>query len=144
MAWEIEYTDEFEAWWKRNEMTRNMAKNFHELRKKMTPEAREKARILARKYTEEMPLDELRAARQMTQEHLARLLGTKQAAISKLERRTDMYLSTLQSIVKAMGGQLRIEAVFPEGAVEINQFRRLRKSKVRVKPAASTQRENGR
>ena len=99
----------------------------------MSTEARAKARALAQKYTAEMPLDELRAARQMTQEHLARLLGTKQAAISRLERRTDMYLSTLHSIVKAMGGRLRIEAVFPEGAVEINQFRRLRKAKVRAK-----------
>ncbi len=114
-----------------------MAKNFRELRKKMSPEAQEKARVRAQKYTEQMPLDELRAARQMTQEHLARLLGTKQAAISKMERRTDMYLSTLQSIVKAMGGQLRIEAVFAEGAVEINQFRQLKKSKVRAKTRTS-------
>lgn len=114
-----------------------MTKNFRELRKKMSSAAREKARVLATKYAEEMPLDELRAARQMTQEHLAKLLGTKQAAISKLERRTDMYLSTLQSIVKAMGGRLRIEAVFPEGAVEINQFRRLNKSKIRSKAEAT-------
>jgi DNA-binding XRE family transcriptional regulator len=121
-----------------------VAKNFHELRKKMSSEAREKARVLAQKYAAEMPLDELRAARQMTQEHLAKLLGTKQAAISKLERRTDMYLSTLQSIVKAMGGQLKIEAIFPEGAVEINQFRRLRQSKVRAKPRASSHRGNKR
>jgi len=117
-----------------------VAKNFHQLRSKMSPQAQEKARALAQKYTEEMPLDELRAARQMTQEHLAKLLGTKQAAISKLERRTDMYLSTLQSIVKAMGGQLRIEAVFPEGAVEINQFGRLRKSKVRAKTGTTSRR----
>ncbi|HKD14489.1 MAG TPA: helix-turn-helix transcriptional regulator [Candidatus Angelobacter sp.] len=115
-----------------------MAKNLRELRRRMSPEAREKAQALAMKYEREMPLDELRAARQMTQEHLARLLGIRQAAISKLEHRTDMYLSTLQSIVKAMGGQLRIEAVFPEGAVEINQFRRLRKSKVRAKAGASS------
>jgi transcriptional regulator with XRE-family HTH domain len=121
-----------------------VAKNFHELRRKLSPEAQEKARALAEKYSEEMPLDELRVARQMTQEHLARLLGTKQAAISKLERRTDMYLSTLQSIVKAMGGQLRIEAVFPEGAVEINQFRRLTKSKVRAKAGATSRRKNER
>jgi transcriptional regulator with XRE-family HTH domain len=121
-----------------------VAKNFRELRKKMSVEARGKARLLAQKYTAEMPLDELRAARQMTQEHLARLLGTKQAAISKLERRTDMYLSTLQSIVKAMGGQLRIEAIFPEGAVEINQFRRLRTSKVRAKTGASSRHEKNR
>jgi transcriptional regulator with XRE-family HTH domain len=121
-----------------------VAKSFHELRQKMSPEARERARVLAEKYAEEMPLDELRTARQMTQEHLAKLLGTKQAAISKLERRTDMYLSTLQAIVKAMGGQLRIEAVFPEGAVEINQFRRLRKSKIRAKARVSTGRKNER
>lgn len=103
----------------------------------MSPQAQEKARVRAQKYTAQMPLDELRAARQMTQEHLARLLGTKQAAISKMERRTDMYLSTLQSIVKAMGGQLRIEAVFAEGAVEINQFRQLKKSKIRAKTRTS-------
>lgn len=121
-----------------------MARNFHELRKKMSPESQEKARALAQKYNAEMPLDELRVARQMTQEHLARLLGTKQAAISKLERRTDMYLSTLQSIVKAMGGQLRIEAVFPEGAVEINQLRRLRKSKIRAKTGAASREKTGR
>lgn len=100
--------------------------------------------MLAGKYATEMPLDELRAARQLTQEHLARLLGTKQAAISRLERRTDMYLSTLQSIVKAMGGQLRIEAVFPEGAVEINQFRRLRKSKIRAKVSTSSSQDKKR
>jgi hypothetical protein len=50
-----------------------------------------------------------------------------------------MYLSTLQAIVKAMGGQLRIEAVFPDGAVEINQFRRLKKSNVRGKMQTSVQ-----
>ena len=110
----------------------------------MSPKAQEKARVLAERYIAEMPLDELRIARQMTQEHLAKLLGTKQAAISKLERRTDMYLSTLQAIVKAMGGQLRIEAVFPEGAVEINQFRRLRNSKVRVKTEATSRRGSNR
>ena len=115
-----------------------MAKNFNELRRKMSPGSQERARALAQKYAREMPLDELRAARQMTQEHLARLLGTKQAAISKLERRADMYLSTLQSIVKAMGGQLRIEAVFPEGAVEITQFRRLPEPKTRTKAGVSS------
>jgi len=40
----------------------------------------------------------------------------------------DMYISTLQSMIRAMGGRLKIEAVFPEGKVEINQFRKLRKT----------------
>jgi transcriptional regulator with XRE-family HTH domain len=74
-----------------------------------------------------MALDELREARRLTQEHLADLLGIQQAAVSKMERRADMYISTLQSIIKAMGGTLRIEAIFPEGRVEISQFRKLRK-----------------
>jgi len=52
---------------------------------------------------EEMPLDELREARELTQEQLD---------VSKMERRTDMYLSTLQGIIKAMGGRLEIRAVF--------------------------------
>jgi transcriptional regulator with XRE-family HTH domain len=93
----------------------------------MSPASLARAQERARKYLEEMPLDELREARQLTQEHLAKLLGVKQSAISKIERRTDMYVSTLQAIVKAMGGELKIEAVFPEGRIEITQFRKLRK-----------------
>jgi hypothetical protein len=45
-----------------------------------------------------------------------------------MERRADMYVSTLQSMIKAMGGKLQIVAVFPEGKVEIDQFRKLRKA----------------
>jgi len=43
-------------------------------------------------------------------------------SISRMERRTDMYISTLRSYIEAMGGQLDIIARFPEGAVQINQF----------------------
>jgi transcriptional regulator with XRE-family HTH domain len=103
-------------------------RNFEELRAKMSTKARARSEELARKYESEMALDELREALQMTQEHLAELLNVKQSAISKMERRTDMYVSTLQSIIKAMGGHLRIEAVFPNGTVEISQFRKLRKA----------------
>jgi transcriptional regulator with XRE-family HTH domain len=81
----------------------------------------------ARQYRDEMALDELRSARQLTQEHLATVLGVKQSAISKMERRSDMYVSTLRSMIKAMGGSLEIEAVFPDGRVKIDQFKKLRK-----------------
>ena len=50
------------------------------------------------------------------------------AAVSKLERRTDMYVSTLQDFVKAMGGELKITARFPEGTVEISQFEAVKKA----------------
>jgi DNA-binding XRE family transcriptional regulator len=105
-----------------------MAKNFKTLREKMSPESRERSRALAAKYRAEMPLDELREAREMTQVTLAQILKVNQAAVSKIERRTDMYVSTLQNFIKAMGGELRITAEFPDGAVEINQFEAVKKA----------------
>ena len=105
-----------------------MPKNFNGLREKMSPAARERSRLLAAKYRAGMPLDELRQAREMTQVHLAKILGVNQAAISKLERRADMYVSTLQDFVRALGGELRITAKFPEGTVEIRQFEDAKKA----------------
>lgn len=105
-----------------------MARNFRELEAKMSPESRARAEAKAKKMLAEMPLDELREAREMTQVHLAKILGVNQAAVSKLERRTDMYLSTLQDFVKAMGGELKIIARFPEGTVEISQFGAVKKA----------------
>ncbi len=105
-----------------------MPRNFRTLREKMPPAAQKRSRQLADKYRDEMALDELREARDMTQQHLARILKVNQAAVSKMERRTDMYVSTLQDFVKAMGGQLKISATFPEaGTIEIRQFHQSRK-----------------
>lgn len=75
-----------------------------------------------------MPLDELRAARHLTQEHLASILGIKQSNISKMKRRTDIYVSTLTKFIEAMGGTPEIRACFPDGSVRINQFSERRKS----------------
>jgi transcriptional regulator with XRE-family HTH domain len=105
-----------------------MPKKFKTLRQRMSTEAQERSRALAANYRSEMALDELREAREMTQVHLAKVLGVNQAAVSKLERRTDMYVSTLHDFVKAMGGELKITARFPEGTVEINQFGAVKKA----------------
>ena len=67
-------------------------------------------------------LDELREARELTQVQLAQVLQVSQGAVSKVERRADMYISTLRSYVRAIGGDLQIRAVFPEGEVVIDQF----------------------
>ena len=83
-----------------------MTRNFKALRERMSPESRRRSHILANKYRAEMPLDELREAREMTQTHLARILKVNQAAVSKMERRADMYVSTLKDFVRAMGGEL--------------------------------------
>jgi hypothetical protein len=51
---------------------------------------------------------------------MAQILGVNQSAISTIEKRTDMYLSTLRSYVEAMGGSLEIQVIFPEGAVRVD------------------------
>jgi predicted XRE-type DNA-binding protein len=102
-----------------------MARNFRELEEKMSPERR--ARVAARVKAELalMPLHQLRQAREMTQTRLAEVLSVDQGRISKLEKRTDMYLSTLRSYIEAMGGALEIRAVFPDGAVKIDLLTKL-------------------
>jgi len=99
-----------------------MARRFKELLNKMSPEARAEVERRVKASIEEMPLMELRAARELTQESIASVLGIKQAAVSRLERRADMYVSTLSKFVEAMGGKLEIRAVFPDGSVILNQF----------------------
>lgn len=99
-----------------------MAKPFSDLRNKMSPQAQKASEAKAKKMLSEMPLQALRQARQLSQERIAEVLSTKQANISRLEQRADMYISTLRSYIKAMGGQLDIIARFPDGEVRINQF----------------------
>jgi predicted transcriptional regulator len=99
-----------------------MARKFRELEAKMSPEAVKTSDMTYRRLKESMALEELRDALRMTQKELATSLNVDQSAISKLEHRTDMYVSTLQRCIAAMGGQLEIRAVFPEGTVRISQF----------------------
>jgi len=78
-----------------------------------------------------MALDALRDARQMTQMQMAQLLNVSQGAVSKVERRTDMFVSTLRNYVRAIGGDLEIRAVFPDGNVLIDQSRSARRASSR-------------
>src|SRR5476649_2546993 len=102
-----------------------MVKSLKNLRKQINPKVLVAAEKKAQKILATMPLQELRHARQLSQEQLAGALHVKQASISKLERRTDMYISTLRNFIRAMGGELEIHAVFPEGGVSIDQFHTL-------------------
>lgn len=98
-----------------------MAKKFDDLINSMSPEAQQLIQDKTNQHLEEMILKEIREARNLSQENMADLLNVKQAAISKMERRTDMYLSTLKKVIEAMGGELELIAKFPECSIKINQ-----------------------
>jgi len=102
-----------------------MAKKFADLRAKMSPESRARAEAKTLAMLAEMPLNELRQARGLSQKVLAEVLHVQQPAIAKIERRTDMYISTLRSHIEAMGGELEVVARFPDGSVKISNFSEL-------------------
>ena len=97
-----------------------MARKFSELTAKMSAKDRAEIKARSAKLLAELPLEQLRSARSLTQTNMAQMLGVNQSAISKIEKRTDMYLSTLRSYVEAMGGSLEIQAIFPDGAVRVD------------------------
>jgi transcriptional regulator with XRE-family HTH domain len=89
----------------------------------MPARARTRSRQRAEELIRAMSLNELRRARRMTQDRLATAMQTSQSEVSKLEQRTDAYVSTLQSYIRALGGELDIVARFPDGGcVRISQF----------------------
>src|ERR1700742_5186132 len=102
-----------------------MAKKFQDLMAEKSGAWRAAVETRKRELAAAMPLHELRRARRLSQEQLAEELGATQPEISKMEHRTDMYVSTLRRFVEAMGGELEIVARFPDGAVRINQFQEL-------------------
>ena len=99
-----------------------MAKSFKNLRAKMSLAAKALSEKRARELRRETRLNELRGALDISQEELAEPLNKKQAAISRLERRSDMHVSTLREFVKALGGKLEIIASFPDASYHIKQF----------------------
>ena len=99
-----------------------MARKFSELRATMSPEAQARAAARAEAMLVEMQLQELRKARNVTQVEVARSMSVEQAAVSKLERREDMYLSTLRDYVKALGGELKLVASFPDVDIQVHPF----------------------
>jgi predicted XRE-type DNA-binding protein len=102
-----------------------MAKKFEALLAGMKPERRARVDARVKQALAEMPLHELRQARGLSQKALADVLHVQQPSIAKLEKRTDMYISTLRSHIEAMGGELEVVARFPDGAVKISNFAEL-------------------
>ena len=99
-----------------------MARNFKELEAKMRPESFA-SQALRREMMAEMLLAEIRQAAGLTQEEVAASLGIKQPTLSRIESQDDMQVSTLQRLVRALGGELEIIAHLPGRDVRIRQFR---------------------
>src|SRR6266849_6337536 len=94
-----------------------MPTNVDEIIRKLSPARRKKVEARAAELiAEEMTLRELRRASKLTQVRMAKKLGITQDSVSRLEKRSDLLLSTLRKTVRAMGGNLSLVAEFPDRA----------------------------
>lgn len=107
-----------------------MKKTLNDYLQALSPKDRKKVEARAAELiAEEMTLQELRKAMQQSQKMLAEKLQVKQAEVSKIEHRADIYVSTLRDYVQAMGGTLEIIASFPNRSpVKISNFELLDQS----------------
>ncbi|MBA5864775.1 MAG: helix-turn-helix domain-containing protein [Nitrospira sp. CR1.1] len=92
-----------------------MATTLKDKMKKLPAARRKKVEARAAQLiAQEMTLRELRQAHRHTQERIAETLGIGQEGVSRLEKRSDLLISTLRSYIEAMGGSLSIIAKFPD------------------------------
>jgi hypothetical protein len=99
-----------------------MAKPFRSLWEQMSPEAQAAAEPKMQAMLAAMPLQALQQARHLAHAHLTTVGQGTPARLATFERRTDLYISTLRSVIEAMGGALEITAKFPDGVVRITRF----------------------
>jgi hypothetical protein len=92
-----------------------MSIKWNDLKHKASPEVRAHLRREAHAELQRIGFDKLRQARQQTQVAIARRLKVQQGAVSRMEKQSDFLLSTLREYVGALGGQLELRAVFPDG-----------------------------
>jgi DNA-binding XRE family transcriptional regulator len=94
-----------------------MSRNVNEIIRTLSAAQRKKVEARAAELiAEEMTLQELRRARKLTQVSVAKALGITQDSVSRLEKRSDLLLSTLRKTVQVMGGNLSLVAEFPDRA----------------------------
>lgn len=96
--------------------------SFAKLRAGMSPELQKQIEATSRQLEAEMDLAEVRRAMKLSQDELAQTLQIGQASVAKMEKRADMYVSTLRRFIEAMGGELEIVAKFSDHSVKIKSF----------------------
>ena len=93
-------------------------RKWSDVKARIKPATRARIEAEGRRLSDDLHLSQLRKARGLTQEAMADLLGVSQAEVSKMERRTELYVGTLRKFIEAMNGELVLAARFPDG-VEI-------------------------
>ena len=101
---------------------------FRELKHGHTAGSKERIARLKAEMEEEMRLEQLREALDLTQVRLAKLLGTSQANVSRLEKQNDMLLSTLRDYIRALGGELVLSVRIGGGSVRLKGISDLRRA----------------
>jgi len=92
-----------------------MTTTLHDKMSALSKHRRQKIEVRAAELiAEEISLRALRQAHLLTQQRIAESLGIGQEAVSRLEKRSDLLISTLRSYVEAMGGRLQLIAEFPD------------------------------
>ena len=91
---------------------------WSDIKARIKPATRARIEAEGRRLSEDLHLSQLRKARGLTQETMAELPGVSQAEVSKMERRTELYVGTLRKFIEAMNGELVLAARFSDG-VEI-------------------------
>ena len=93
----------------------------------------------AQLIAEEISLRALRKAHNLTQQRMARSLGITQDGVSRIERRSDLLISTLRSYVQAIGGRLSLVAEFPDRQpVVLSGIAEIAAEPAQTKPKTST------
>ena len=88
---------------------------WSDIKARAKAETRARIEAEAQRLSDDLHLSQLRKARGLTQETMAELLGVSQAEVSKMERRTELYVGTLRKFIEAMNGELVIAARFADG-----------------------------
>ncbi len=91
-----------------------MAKNWNQIKHKFSEAEHAQIKGEAGAELDRIGFTKLRQARHQTQVALAERLDIPQTAVSRMERRTDLLLSTMRSYVEALGGRLELRAIFPD------------------------------
>jgi transcriptional regulator with XRE-family HTH domain len=113
---------------------------FSELRAKMSPVAQKRSKENAEKLLAGMELAELREALQVRQAEMSERMKITQAAVSRLERRSNLQIDSLAGYIRALGGELELRAVLPDQIITLTHLVTTKKTgRRREKRAASRQ-----